>query len=940
MKTILKTFVFSLFFFLSTLALSAGPGSFQSFPTYPTSGISPITVALADFNHDGSLDMAAVLANGTNETFVGILLNNGDGTFKPAVNYSAGGAAVAVVVGDFNHDGKLDLAIANTTPIDASKRASGKNPGTCVDGCVMILLGNGDGTFQPGVGYAAGAGADSIAVADFNGDGKLDVVTSNSQGNDISVLLGNGDGTFKPAVNYAVPAAPGLLVVGDFNGDHHPDIAVANDSTTGGVQILLGKGDGTFQPPVTYSAGLVGSPIAVADFNGDGKLDLALGFFEAGLNTSGIAILLGNGDGTFQSPSRSSFGLAGPTSLASGDANGDGKVDLIASTTGGFTIALGKGDGTFESPVSYSGLIDTFYLAVGDLNGDSKLDIAAANESSFATSGGVSVILGFGDGTFPAPRLYNLGTWGNSSTNYAQAVVAADFNKDGFIDVANSVDLLLGNGDGTFTTGASYTSGDSVAGLAADFNHDGNLDLAWVNYIPKGTVYVLSGNGDGTFKKAMNNKAHKDPSSIVTADFNRDGNLDLVTANWNSSDISVLLGNGDGTFKPAVNYLIGRLSSATNVMATADFNGDGKPDLAIVNNGGIGISLGNGDGTFQPQVTYAAGGYSVAVADINRDGKLDLVTTGSDSTGSVVQVFFGNGDGTFQPAITSPGGQQVLASLADFNGDGLLDLVTVPLYAYPSAPVAVQFGNGDGTFEAPVYYASGNEPISATAADFNGDGAPDLAIGSLSGITIDLNTGGTFLATTNAPNPSTLLQRVTFTTTVSASLKGRPVPSGTVTFTDGTTTLGQATLSNGQAIFHASFSTSGQHMIMPVYSGDSNFNPHTGVAVVQTVQAPAVNLSPPSLNFGNQKVGTTSAPMSVKLTNRGAGALFISSIAVSGNPDFSLTNNCGSSLAQNTSCTLRVKFAPVTTGSRTATITINDNATNTPQKVPLTGNGT
>ena len=270
----------------------------------------------------------------------------------------------------------------------------------------------------------------------------------------------------------------------DFNGDHHPDIAVGNDSTTGGVQILLGKGDGTFQPPVTYSTGASYSvAIAAADFDGDGKIDLAVTSFNLTLNTSGIAILLGNGDGTFQSPSTIPLGpwAGGATSLVSGDANGDGKADLIASTTGGFTIALGRGDGTFQSTVSYSGLNQAYSLVVGDLNGDNKLDIAATNSADPAIStisSGIAVILGFGDGTFPAPRLYNVGTSGSSSHTLAQAVVAADFNKDGFIDVANSFNLLLGNGDGTFTAGASYTSGDSVSGLVADFNHDGNLDLA------------------------------------------------------------------------------------------------------------------------------------------------------------------------------------------------------------------------------------------------------------------------------------------------------------------------------------------------------------------------------------------------------------------------------------------------------------------------------
>jgi Bacterial Ig-like domain (group 3)/FG-GAP-like repeat/Abnormal spindle-like microcephaly-assoc'd, ASPM-SPD-2-Hydin len=447
---------------------------------------------------------------------------------------------------------------------------------------------------------------------------------------------------------------------------------------------------------------------------------------------------------------------------------------------------------------------------------------------------------------------------------------------------------------------------------------------------------VQLGNGDGTFKKAMINPAHKDPISIVTADFNHDGNLDLVTANWNSFDISVLLGNGDGTFKARVNYPIAA-TYTTASLATGDFNGDGNPDLAVAN-GSIGISLGNGDGTFQPQITYSAHfAFSVAVADINRDGKLDLVVTGSDAT---INVLLGNGDGTFQPAISSPGGQPVIGSLADVNGDGLLDLVTVPWSTYPSAPIAVQLGNGDGTFQAPVFYGAGDGPISATVGDFNGDGAPDLAIGSLAGVTINLNTGGTFLATTNAPNPSTLQQNVTFTTTVAASLKGQPLPSGKVTFTDGTNTLGSATLSNGQAIFTTSFSTSGQHQITPVYSGDNNFNPHAGATVVQTVQAPTVNLSPTSLNFGSQKVGTTSAPMTAKLTNRGAGTLLISSISLSGSSDFlPIVDNCLPSVGPKKSCTFTLTFSPSGTGTRKATITITDNATSSPQKLTLTGTG-
>jgi hypothetical protein len=329
------------------------------------------------------------------------------------------------------------------------------------------------------------------------------------------------------------------------------------------------------------------------------------------------------------------------------------------------------------------------------------------------------------------------------------------------------------------------------------------------------------------------------------------------------------------------------------------------------------------------------------VADINGDGKLDIVVAGTSYNGDL-SVLVGNGDGTFQPAVNTPGGLPLHLRLADFNGDGKLDAVTVGFNGdqNDAAPVAVQLGNGDGTFQPPVFYNAGYFPVDVAAGDFNGDGAIDLAVSdNSSSTTILLNTGGTFLATANAPNPSTLQQNVTVTTTVAASVKGQPAPTGKVTFMDGSTTLGSATISNGQAIFSTSFSAAGQHQITPTYSGDSNFNPRTGTAVTQTVQAPTVNISPTQLNFGNQKVGTKSAPMSAKLTNRGAGALLISSIAVSSS-EYSVANNCGSSLGQNKSCTLTVTFTPSKTGPRTATITVTDNATNSPQKLFLTGSGT
>jgi archaellum component FlaF (FlaF/FlaG flagellin family) len=372
-------------------------------------------------------------------------------------------------------------------------------------------------------------------------------------------------------------------------------------------------------------------------------------------------------------------------------------------------------------------------------------------------------------------------------------------------------------------------------------------------------------------------------------------------------------------------------------VAIGDFNGDGNLDFASVGST-LMLFLGNGDGTFQPQISIpSTGGTSVAAGDFNGDGKLDLVFADYPN----VSVVLGNGDGTFQSPITSPAGYDGHIRVADFNGDGILDIVAINFFTdFLDAGFSVQLGNGDGTFQAPVYYAAGVYPYNIFVGDFNGDGAPDLAIPSQTGITVELNTGGTFLSTTNAPNPSTLQQAVILTTTVTASLKGLPAPTGSVTFKDGGATLGTASVLNGQAMLTTSFTKPGTHTITAVYSGDSQFNPHTAASVTQTVLSPVVNLSPSSLNFGNQKVGTTSPPQTVKLTNRGQGTLNISSISLLGNSDFNFTNNCGSSVAPNKSCTISVTFTPQKTGTGSATISIGDNAANSPQKIPLTGNGT
>lgn len=329
----------------------------------------------------------------------------------------------------------------------------------------------------------------------------------------------------------------------------------------------------------------------------------------------------------------------------------------------------------------------------------------------------------------------------------------------------------LGPGPLMFLPAVDYGSGGFRASAAAlaDVNGDGKPDLVVTN-INSSSVGVLLGNGDGTFQAVVTyDSGPSDPTGVVIADVNGDGKPDLLVANYCSTScangsVAVLLGNGDGTFKAAVSYSSG--GYATESIAVADVNADGKPDMVVTNwcfqntctsQGTVAVLLGNGDGTFKAAATHVTGGayaYSVAIADVNHDGKLDLVvanacqTTGICTTGGIAGVLLGNGDGTFQPAVTYPSGgySAFVVSVADVNDDGKLDLLVGNLCsgntfsscsggnAPTDATVGVLLGNGDGTFQPVVVYDSGGQGVhAAVAADVNGDGKVDLIVGNACG---------------------------------------------------------------------------------------------------------------------------------------------------------------------------------------------------------------
>jgi Bacterial Ig-like domain (group 3)/FG-GAP-like repeat len=820
-----------------SVLLGNGDGTFQTAVTYSSGASSPESIAAADFNGDGKLDVVMVseCANNNNcsNGVVSLLLGNGDGTFQNAVTFNSGGVyADSVAAGDVNGDGHIDLLVANRC----------NNSSDCSYGALGVLLGNGDGTFQSAVQYASGGlYAQSLAVADLNADGKLDVVVSNEcqanagcqSGSSTSVLLGNGDGTFQLSASYSAASSnfdemeePPVtsVMLGDVNGDGKPDVLVTNscDGTSficgsGSVSVLLGYGDGTLQAGIIYvPAGWDSFGIATADVNGDGKADIIVAnqcASNSNCNNGAVSVLLNNGDGTFQPGGSYASGGVYALWVASADLNGDGKADIVVTnqcnnnnncSQGVVGILLGNGDGTFQPAITYPTSNDGQTVVLADVNGDGKLDIVMAAEcaNNNCSGGAVNVLLGNGDGTFQSALSYNSGGL------YALGLAVADVNGDGKADVM-------------------------VANECADSN------------CSNGVVSVLLGNGDGTFQSAVNyNSGGNDANSVQVADMNGDGKLDIVVENscannCSTGSVSVLLGNGDGTFQTAVSANVPQ-SEGWESIVVGDFNGDHKLDVAA--GGSDALLLGNGDGTLQPSTSLGASGVATVMADFNGDGRPDLAVGG-------VTILLNISNGFVISTTTAVGSSSNPSSL----GQSITFTSTVTPQTGSALPTGtVTFSDGSQQL-GEVTLSAGAATLSTSAlavgshsitVSYSGDSNFGASVsGTLTQVVADASTTTTLTAT---PNPANVGQSVVFTATVAPATSG--VPTGTVSFFDGSTQLGASNMSGGVASFSTTSLAAASHSVTAVYSGDGNYNASTSTAMSEVVSAAGFNLSSTALS--------------------------------------------------------------------------------------------
>jgi hypothetical protein len=711
------------------------------------------------FDRDNKLDFVFFGVDNftvpSGETYEDLAHNNGDGTFtitgQPDKEFAGRGPELAA---DLNGDGITDLVNYEFTPTGLD--LFGKH--YALDTANSLVL--------------------DLVSGDFNGDGRIDLAALTST-NKLVILLNDGGEVFHLASSNALPAAPsgslgGSLAVGDLDGNGRPDLLLTYAGNPGTITPFFSSNTGAFHRGGTFSIGATVKPdisVAIGDLNQDGYGDAVI------LTPAGVKVMLGSATGAFHagtsiaSPNSNCVGIAEMSCVVLADFNKDGKLDLAvagavpfatrfgtAPGAGYVKVYFGDGAGSFNNPFVYSAPPQPAALIAADVNGTGNIDLVTAD----ASDGSLNFLRNNGTGHF-------LGALSTSSPQ-AAAITSGDFNRDGKRDIAvlntpsckapchGTVTVFPGSGKNYFNPGSTYTIGMHGSVIAAgDLNGDGVLDLVVKNATPGDTAdtSVLLGNTDGTFRAAHNFTLGSLSNDIVLVDMNKDGKLDLVEYG------GVDLGKGDGSFGPPLPFFSGTGNSqlaadavSNSNLAVGDFNSDGKLDVVILgaaecSDTFVNIFLGDGKGGFTAVRSMFPGGspiQSVAAGRLRPGGPVDVVYSFAEdcgsSTASGVIALLNDGQGNFTvsgPPISEGGRENpVVVSgpvvIADFNGDGIMDIGA----GVSGGRFRVSAGNGDGNFQGPVTFTvtheTGNGVGGILAADFTGDGRPDVVLTSRLGV--------------------------------------------------------------------------------------------------------------------------------------------------------------------------------------------------------------
>ena len=747
-----------------------GNGSFVESKLYSIySDSKTISIAIADFNNDNKPDII-ILNNGTNTII--LLSGYGDGTFTNPVAYSTGphSSPYSIGVGDFNNDNQSDVVIANQQNNNIKIFNSYAKPtfateitfSTVIDDSdddndadIVVVHSDANKWIDDGAipstqntkhirskrtSFGTYSCAMRVAVGDFNNDRLSDIVINNPYMDSIGVLLGYGNGRFaSPLVLPVVDSSNrNSIALGDFNNDTWLDIAVANFDTNN-IGIFLGHSNGKFAFQLTYHSNNINRPVslAIGDYNNDGRLDI----FVISDGSESIVALLGYGNGTF---SRRTIYYAAkyctPFSIAVADFNNDGRLDIAVTllSVDNVNILLGRSNGTFQSPKTFS--TGTFTrpnsLAVGDFNQDGNMDIAVGNTEGREEH--ILILLGNGKRNFS-----NHGKYATQTDSMVCSVVIGNFSKDSHADIAvvsfdsQQVEIFLGYGDGSFMNQMPYstaTSSNPVSIAIGHFNNDNLTDLA-VSYFEEAVVGILLGSTVTNFvdQSTWSTGTAASPRSLVLNDFTNDGQFDIIVGNDGTHDIDILINDGYGKFSIQT-VCSGDSTFYPTCMVASDFNGDKQLDIAVANSVVSTITLlyGEGNSTFgRPTVFLTednSNPQSIAIGDFNNDNKTDIVVAHSN-TGSV-SFFLRIDKGAvenFTSLSTGSNSKPHKLIVADLDNDGRLDMAVAN---NGKENVGLFFGVGDGTFteQKPILIGEGLLPVWVGFGDFNNDKQLDLVV--------------------------------------------------------------------------------------------------------------------------------------------------------------------------------------------------------------------